>query len=416
MKKNKSEQYTFAREEKEILEILASFEKELGEKLQESKGEVERVEYYENFAIKGIKDSEISGVFVTKGKDVDGNISYHVYYRDPSNEILSIDHEGKIQINPQWKEAIGYIDFETIMDINGRELGNLKGISEKMEPEEMEKKLKVAQKGKDNKQQENEKNEETAQVEENLKEQGEDLQIRNYRKIKDENLDKQMKGTFKSSEEKGVAYSGKLNAFILVEKVNGKFQRVEGIEPSKPTMKSVISINEDGSKIEKKVPHALMKTKNPKKEMSITIGQYGYVEAATIDRLPCNERVEMQLRQDGEGIEGKRTKELQNLQTREGPEAIHELAHEFNEETEERKDEATSLDQLRDDENNTNDGMNYSDDEERRIEEEAAKAKVSVREFKDHLEKLDRGTLEEKIEVVHAEIELEYGAPSREKN
>lgn len=407
-----NDKYTFGPDEKQILEILASFEEELQERLQESKGEVERVKYYEKFQMKGI---DFKNIFITTEKDVDGNLSYHVYCGDSSNELLSVDADGNIKIRPELQAFLGDLNLDEIMEENEKQPKRLKGVSEKVKPEEVQEKLKKQQKEEQLPKERQDTEEE--QINEDLKdEKQEDLQIRNYRKIKDENLDKQMKGTFKSSEEKGVAYSGKLNAFILVEKVNGKFQRVEGIEPSKPTMKSVISINEDGSKIEKKVPHALMKTKNPKKEMSITIGQYGYVEAATIDRLPCNERVEMQLRQDGEGLEGKRTKELQNLQTREGPESIHELAHEFNEETEERKDEATSLDQLRDDENNTNDEMNYSDDEERRIEEEAAKAKVSVREFKDHLEKLDRGTLEEKIEVVHAEIELEYGAPSREKN
>lgn len=407
-----NDKYTFGSDEKQILEILASFEEELQERLQESKGEVERVKYYEKFQMQGI---DFKNIFITTEKDVDGNLSYHVYCGDTSNELLSIEADGNIKIRPELQAFLGDLNLDEIMEENEKQPKRLKGISEKAKPEEVQEKLKQQQK-EEQLQKEGQDTEEE-QINEDLKdEKQEDLQIKNYRKIKDENLDKQMKGTFKSSEEKGVAYSEKLNAFILVEKVNGKFQRVEVIEPSKPTMKSVISINEDGRKIERKVPHALMKTKNPKKEMSITIGQYGYVEAATIDRLPCNERVEMQLRQDGEGLEGKRTKELQNLQTREGPEVIHELAHEFNKETEKRRDEATSLDQLRDDGNNTNDGMNYSDDEERRIEEEAVKAKVSVKEFKDHLEKLDRGTLEEKIEVVHAEIELEYGAPSREKN
>ena len=407
-----NDKYTFGSDEKQILEILASFEEELQERLQESKGEIERVKYYEKFQMQGI---DFKNIFITTEKDVDGNLSYHVYCRDTSNELLSVDADGNIKIRPELQAFLGDLNLDEIMEENEKQPKRLKGISEKVNPEEVQEKLKQQQK-EEQLPKEGEDTEEE-QINEDLKdEKQEDLQIKNYRKIKDENLDRQMKGTFKNSEEKGVAYSEKLNAFILVEKVNGKFQRVEGIEPSKPTMKSVISINEDGREIEKKVPHALMKTKNPKKEMSITIGQYGYVEAATIDRLPCNERVEMQLRQDGEGLEGKRTKELQNLQTREGTEAIHELAHKFNEETEERKDETTSLDQLRDDKNNTNDGMNYSDDEERRIEEESAKAKVSVKEFKNHLEKLDRGTLEEKIEVVHAEIELEYGAPSREKN
>ena len=54
MEENKSEQYTYGTEEKQILEILDAFERELQEKLQESKGEVERIKYYEKFQMQGI--------------------------------------------------------------------------------------------------------------------------------------------------------------------------------------------------------------------------------------------------------------------------------------------------------------------------------------------------------------------------
>ena len=182
-------------------------------------------------------------------------------------------------------------------------------------------------------------------------------------------------------------------------------------------MKTVISINEEGSKVEQKVPHALIKTNNPQKEMSITIGQYGYIEAGTIDRLPCNERIEMQLRQDGEGLEGKRSKELQKMHTAGTREQIHEIAHEFRKEIQNNKDkkENTSINELRDDEQDPNEQMVYSPDEERRIAEEAEKAKVSVNEFKKHLDEIHEGTLDEKIEEVHEEIAAEYGAPSRDR-
>ena len=134
-----NQKYTFGPEEKEILEILSSFENEINEKLQQSNGEIESVRYYESFVLKGVKELEVNGVFLTQEKDKDGNVSYHLYLGDSSNEILSIDKDGNMQINPLWKEVIGEIDFEKSMEINDREPGRLKGLSEKMSPEEMQK-------------------------------------------------------------------------------------------------------------------------------------------------------------------------------------------------------------------------------------------------------------------------------------
>lgn len=302
-KSEKTSQYTFGEKEQQILEILASFENELQEKLQETKSEIERVKYYEKFKMQGI---DFQNIFITEEKDADGNISYHIYSGDASNEIMSVNENGEVNVIPELATFIGNdIDIEKIMEENEKEPGKLRGISEKTKPKEIDEKLKENQK--------EEQEENIADVEE-LSEELEDLELTKYRKIKDDNLDKQMKGKFKGTEEKGTAYSKKLNAFIVVEKINGKLQKADGFEPAKPTMKKVISINEDGTEVEQTIPHALIKTDNPKKELSITIGQYGYIETATVDRLPCNERVQMQLREDGEGIEAKRSKQLRDMQ------------------------------------------------------------------------------------------------------
>ena len=279
--------------------------KKIQEKLQETKSEIERVKYYEKFKMQGI---DFKNIFITEEKDVDGNISYHIYSGDSSNEIMSVNEKGEVNVISELEAFIGNdIDVEKIMEENEKEPGKLRGISEKTKPKEIDKKLKE-------KQNQKEDQEENIQDVEELSEELEDLELTNYRKIKDDNLDKQMKGKFKGAEEKGTAYSKKLNAFIIVEKVDGKLQKADGFEPAKPTMKKVISINEDGTEVEQTAPHALIKTDNPKKELSITIGQYGYIETATVDRLPCNERVQMQLREEGEGVDAKRSKQLRDLQ------------------------------------------------------------------------------------------------------
>lgn len=404
-KSEKTSQYTFGEKEQQILEILASFENELQEKLQETKSEIERVKYYEKFKMQGI---DFQNIFITEEKDVDGNISYHIYAGDASNEIISINENGEVNIIPGLESFIeNDIDIQKIMEENEKEPGKLRGISEKAKPKEIDEKLKENKEEQEN---------EFENVEE-LSEELEDLELTNYRKIKDDNLDKQMKGKFKGAEEKGTAYSKKLNAFIIVEKVDGKLQKADGFEPAKPTMKKVISINEDGTEVEQTVPHALIKTDNPKKELSITIGQYGYIETATVDRLPCNERVQMELRQDGEGKDAKRSKELQDMQLKGGREAIHEIAHAFKDETKNEEDKSTSIDELESDTGyeENNEQFQYSDDEERKIEEEAKKDKISVEEFKRYLEQTEGNTLDEKIEEVHEDVAQDYGAPGRNR-
>ncbi len=125
MEENKSEQYTYGTEEKQILEILDAFERELQEKLQESKGEVERIKYYEKFQMQGI---DFTNIFITTEKDVDGNISYHVYCGDNSKEIMSVDHEGQIKIIPELEEYLAGIDLNEMMEENEKDKKRLKGI------------------------------------------------------------------------------------------------------------------------------------------------------------------------------------------------------------------------------------------------------------------------------------------------
>lgn len=332
MEENKTEQYTFGADEKEILEILGSFENDyFGQKQQDEQKELQTVKYYECFeTAKG----EIYGVFMTQEQDADGNVSYHLYFQSPSNEILSIDNEGKITMNPEWEKVIGYIDFEKYMYINDREEGRLKGISEKTTPEEIQEKL---EKKKDDKEEQTEDEKEEEKPEEQIQKDiggQEDLDIGYYRPIKDQNFGEQIGMNLSGYEEIGLAYSKTKNAFILVGKKDGQFQQVEGFKLAQPTYKTVMSIDEKGEKVEKEVPHAIMQTNNPKKELSITIGQYGYIEVGTIDRLPCDERVKRQVGEQGEGEQGRTSAELNRVIREEGTEGLHKWAHENDEQHE----------------------------------------------------------------------------------
>ncbi|MCI8273757.1 MAG: hypothetical protein HFJ55_06735 [Clostridia bacterium] len=317
-------------EEKDILELLATFEEELTEKLQENKGEIERVKYYEKFQMRGI---DFNNVFITTQKDVEGNISYHMYIGDSTNEILSIDSKGKIRIHSELEAYCEDIDLEQVMEENDNENDRLKGISRKMEPEEMKETLKNREKEQDVKQE----NEESLEVE------GEDLEIGQYREIKDPYISRRMPEIFKTEGRCAVAYSNKLNRFVIVEKVNGKNRLKEEIEPAKTTYKSIISIGENGEKIEKKVPHALMKISGRSDiEIAITIGQYGEIDLETVQVLPCQERISRGVRMQGETRNKEESYQVRSEFETEGNEYSHKLAHNVNDIIES-QEEATGI-------------------------------------------------------------------------
>lgn len=342
MEENKSAQYTFGPEEKEILAILDSFEKELQGRLKENNGEVENIKYYEKFKM---GDIDFNNIFITTEKDAEGNFTFHVYSGNSSNEILTVDKDGKVSsIIPELEAYLSNIDLEEVIAENEKEPGRLKGSSEKMTPEEVKEMLegKVVdgeETKKDEQQEQDEGKQKEEQIEENLEEQGEDLEISNYRKIKDKNIAERMPQVFGNSEENGIAYSNKLNRFIMLTKINGKFKINENVEPAQTAWKTIISIDENGESIEKRVPHALMETSNDKQEIAITYGPYGEIDIETVEVLPCDERIARGVRMQGEDSTQEESYQIRNEFETEGTEYSHDLAHKVNEVEDAQKDD-----------------------------------------------------------------------------
>lgn len=333
MEENKSAQYTFGPEEKEILAILDSFEQELQGRLQENNGEVENIKYYEKFKM---GDIDFNNIFITTEKDAEGNFTFHVYSGSSSNEILTVDKDGKVSsIIPELEAYLSNINLEEVIAENEKEPGRLKGVSEKMTPEEVKEMIEGKERMADGEEQETDEQQDEGeikeeQIKEDLEEQGEDLEISNYRKIKDKNVAERMPQVFENSEENGIAYSNKLNRFVMLTKVNGKFKINDNVEPAQTAWKTIISIDENGESIEKRVPHALMKTSNDKQEIAITYGQYGEIDIETVEVLPCDERIARGVRMQGEDSTQEESYQIRNEFETEGTEYSHDLAHQVN--------------------------------------------------------------------------------------
>ena len=329
MEENKNEQYTFAPEEKEILEKMNLVEASVKEQNIQNKNQRELIatKYYSEFVVNTEKGPiTLKNVFITSEMDQQGKVSYHFRWINENDngeqvieECLSIDADGKVHAIGDLADYLGEeLDIEEFVKSNDLEKGRLKGISEKSRPEEKQ------------------ENEEVKEINKEMKKQGQDLELTNIRPIKDvQNIKERIPGVFDNSEEQAQAYSNKLGKFVIIEKVQNDdkvtWQLNEDIQPAQPTMKTIISIDEDGDKIERKVPHALMKTNRSDKEMAVTYGPYGTVNVQTVDVLPCQERVARQVREQGEGIDGQEDAQVRREFSAGGKEYTHDFAHKIEE-------------------------------------------------------------------------------------
>lgn len=328
----KTEQYTFGPEEKEILEKLNTVESSVGEYIQTKyQRELIATKYYSELVINTPKgELTFNDVFITAEQDSNGEITYHFRWivenengEKSIEERMVIDSNGKVFTNGGLKDYLenSEIDIEELFAQNDIEKGRLKGISEKAEEKDISKRLEQKS------EKENEVKSEEDEIAEELDEQGQDLELTKIRKIKDLHVAERMPEVFGGAEEHAQAFSRKLNRFVMIEKVDGKWQLNENVEPAQMTWKSIISIDEQGEKIERKVPYALMKTNRDDKEIAVNIGQYGEIEIETVDVLPCQERIARGVREEGEGLEGEENLQVRRDFETNGKEYTHELAH-----------------------------------------------------------------------------------------
>lgn len=337
MKKNDSRQFTFTPDEKETLEKLNIVEASVDSHIKQQE-QLLSTRYYSEFVINTKKGPvTLNNVFITAESNKDGKISYHFrWLKENKNgeqvieENIVIDADGKVFVADGLGDYLGNteIDIDELLMENDKEQGRLKGISERGKSEEIRKALMgKAKDGEGNEEAKDDK--ETAEdVEQDLEVQGEELGIVSYRKIKDPTVAERMPEVFGQGEEDGIAYSNKLNRFVMITKEEGSYKVNDNVEAGKTAWRSIISIDENGEKIERKVPHSLMKTKNDDdKEIAVTIGQYGEPDIETVDVLPCEERIARGVRTQGEGRDKEESYEVRYDFENAGIEYKHDLAH-----------------------------------------------------------------------------------------
>lgn len=156
----------------------------------------------------------------------------------------------------------------------------------------------------ENEEKENEQNK-REEISKDLSQDGQDLQITSYRKIIDKTFMQEFPETCQGAKEIGMAYSETLGTFVLVAKYHDKFEIAKGTEPAKATMRQVYNVDREKGEVTQESPTALMPIKgngykDGTKELSITIGQYGYVETQVVSVSRENVRVGKDIAEQGE--------------------------------------------------------------------------------------------------------------------
>lgn len=392
---------TFTANEKETMEKLDQFESDMKENLTEGE-RISSIEYYEKLKIKDNLEIN-SDIYIAKITKEDGTEKVGIYAKDSNNLLGYINEEGHIEfIDPLLRSLELELTLEDLKELN---IENIRAKSEELTPEELEEYIEKQKEDnvKDDKKEEKEKkdledkNEEEANKE-LMENEGQDLGITYYRKIKDSRL--QLEFPELKRKKLGLAYSSKLGQYIITEKDENGIRITDEIKPAKPTMRSVISIDENGDNVERKSPHALMKTNRKDIEMSITIDTYGYIELGKVRVTPCNERVERPVR-----IQSKtNTPENDVIEATDTEKENHEIAHNF-EEGEEKGIEIQNLNMI----------IDLGNGETTTIEKEAEKAKVSPREFLNLYNGAEGKTPKEKIDSAHEEVEEQFRGNERKR-
>lgn len=284
----------------EKLKELVNVDLSVKQAIQEKENTVVETRYYKEFVINTeMGPLVLEDMYITIERNKEGDMEYHFrWVQENENgektieEKIALDKDGNIFCIDGFKEVLGdgTLDVDSIFSENDKEKGRLGGIIR----EEKNKDKAVD----DKQEQKQEKDDEEKKAKQDLKEQGQDLGITNFRKITDKHLEERMPEVFNNDSEYAMAYSETLGSFVILQKhyqmnengeLSEKWELNENVQTAGTNYEPIISINENGERIEQKVPLALLKTSENNKEIAITLDakNYGELDMETVEVMPC---------------------------------------------------------------------------------------------------------------------------------
>ena len=349
-------------------EIDLNFEKKLNDvsesvkqTIQENDKKLIETRYYKEFVL-NTKQGQLvlNDVFITLERNKEGDMEYHFRWAKENEqgemtieEKMMADKDGNVYSIEALREYFENttLDMDTALSKNDKERGRLRAIAEEKEEN---KKDKEETKAPQNEEQEEKK------AEEDIKKEDKDIEISKFRRIKDNHLQERMPNVFNNNAEYAIAYSATLGSFVVLEareeidekgELRKNWKINENVQTAGANYRSIISISENGDKVERKVPYALLRTNKVDKEIAITLEaqNYGELDIETVDVMPCQERVSRQVRTQGDGIEKQETletrREFEKAGTQEGVnKKAHEIAHGFENVEEDQKEDGEAVD------------------------------------------------------------------------
>ena len=284
----------------EKLKELVNVDLSVKQAIQEKESTVVETRYYKEFVINTEMGPLIlEDMYITIERNKEGDMEYHFrWVQENENgektieEKIALDKDGNIFCIDGFKEVLGdgTLDVDSIFSENDKEKGRLGGIirEEKNKDKAVDDKQEPKQ----------EKDDDEKKAEQDLTEQGQDLRITNFRKITDKHLEERMPEVFNNDSEYAMAYSETLGSFVILQKhyqmnengeLSEKWELNENVQTAGTNYEPIISINENGERIEQKVPLALLKTSENNKEIAITLDakNYGELDMETVEVMPC---------------------------------------------------------------------------------------------------------------------------------
>lgn len=289
--------------DKEEIKRLIDVDTSVKESIKENEKQLVETRFYKEFVIHTEKGPLVlNDVYITVERNKENDMEYHFrWVQENENgeatieEKLMIDKDGKSFSIDTFKDYLQdlTLDGEFLFEENDKEKGRLAGITRDEKSKE-----KPIETKKEQKQKKESKAEEEKKVEEDLKKQGKDLKLTNFRKITDKHLEERMPEVFNNSIDYAMAYSETLGSFVILQKSyqmseDGKLNEIwevnENVQTAGTNFKPIISVNENGDRIEQKVPLALLQTSEDNKEIAITLNakDYGELDIETVDVMPC---------------------------------------------------------------------------------------------------------------------------------
>lgn len=459
--------------EKDKIDI--DFEKNLNnvsesvrQSIQEKDKQLVETRYYKEFVINTPKGQVVlNDVYITVERNKENDMEYHFRWICENEqgemtieEKMMADKNGKVYSIDSLEKYFedSELDVEQLFQKNDKEKGRLLAIAEEGKDKEKNEKLEEQEKPEDQEARNDEEEEKKAQ--EDLKKDDQEIEISKFRKINDNYLDERMPDVFKKDAEYAIAYSDTLGSFVVLEsreeidekgELRKNWRVNDNVKTAGSNYRSIISIDENGDKVERKVPYALLKTNRADKEIAITLEaqDYGELDIETVDVMECQERVSRKVRVQGQGIEGEEKSYLRkelNRGYKSGPEnnsKLHDVAHGFEKEEKELKENGESTDSsvIEEEKEIPDTDLTYGDlanikgitiqelieqnanlDESlleeakeinEKIKDAASECNVSIEGYMKELRKVDGDNIDEKIEYTNEVIEEQYRGNSK---